>query len=51
MLFITAKQNASFYIKTVEDMGISYLANKRVENVKLSAVSDDLATCDCDINF
>ena len=32
-------------------MGISHLKNKRLKNVKESAVSDHLLTCDCNINF
>ena len=32
-------------------MGISHLTKKRLKNVKQSAVSDHLLTCDCSINF
>ena len=32
-------------------MGISNLTEKRVKNVKQSAVSDHLLQCDCSINF
>ena len=32
-------------------MGISHLTNKLLKNVKQSAVSDHLLTCDCKINF
>ena len=32
-------------------MGISHLTNKRLKNVKQSATSDHLLTCDCSINF
>ena len=32
-------------------MGISNLTEKRVKNVKQSAISDDLLQCDCSINF
>ena len=32
-------------------MGISHLTKKRRKNVKQSAVSDHLLTCDCSINF
>ena len=32
-------------------MGISHLTNKRLKNVKQSAISDHLLTCDCSMNF
>ena len=32
-------------------MGISHLTNKRLRNVKQSAISNHLLTCDCNINF
>ena len=32
-------------------MGISHLTNKRLKNVKQSAISDHMLTCDCKINF
>ena len=32
-------------------MGISHLTKKRLKNVKQSAVSDHLLTCDYSINF
>ena len=32
-------------------MGISHLTNKRLKNVKQSAISDHLLTCECNINF
>ena len=32
-------------------MGISNLTEKRVKNIKQSAVSDHLLQCDCSINF
>ena len=32
-------------------MGISHLTNKRLKNVKQSANSDHLLTCNCNINF
>ena len=50
MLYITAKQNPNFYIRAANHMGISHLTNKRVENVKRSAISDHLLACDYAIN-
>ena len=38
-------------ITRAADMGISNLTEKRVKNVKESAVSDHLLQCDCSINF
>ena len=32
-------------------MGTSHLTNKRLKNIKQSAISDHLLTCDCNINF
>ena len=32
-------------------MGISHLTNKRLKNIKQSAASDHVLTCDCNINF
>ena len=32
-------------------MGISPLTNKRLKNVKQSAISDHFLTCDCNMNF
>ena len=32
-------------------MGIPHLPAKRLKNVKESAISDHLLTCDCKINF
>ena len=32
-------------------MGISHLTNKRLKNVKQSAISDHMLTCVCNINF
>ena len=40
-----------FYIRAAEHMGISHLTNKCLKNVKQSAISDHLLTCDCNINF
>ena len=51
MLFIMAKENTKIYARAAEHMGISYLTNKRLKNVKQSAISDHLLTCDCNINF
>ena len=50
MLYITAKQNPNFYIRAANHMGISHLTNKRVENLKQSAISDHLLACDYAIN-
>ena len=32
-------------------MGILHLTNKRLKNVKQSAISDHVLTCDCNINL
>ena len=40
-----------FFTRAAEHMGISNLTEKRVKNVKQSAVSDQLLQCDCSINF
>ena len=40
-----------FFTRAAEHMGISNLTEKRVKNVKQSAVSDHLLQCDCSINF
>ena len=34
-----------------EPQGYRWLTNKRLKNVKQSAISDHLLTCDCNINF
>ena len=40
-----------FFTRAAEHLGISNLTEKRVKNVKQSAVSDHLLQCDCSINF
>ena len=40
-----------FFTRAAEHMGISFLTEKRVKNVRQSAVSDHLLQCDCSINF
>ena len=40
-----------FFTRAAEHMGTSKLTEKRVKNVKQSAVSDHLLQCDCSINF
>ena len=40
-----------FFTRAAEHMGISNLTEKRVKNVKQSAVSDHLLQWDCSINF
>ena len=45
------KTKRHFYVTSAEHMGISHLTNKRLKNVKQSAISDHLLTCDCNINF
>ena len=32
-------------------MGVLHLRNKHLKNVKQSAISDHVLTCDCNINF
>ena len=32
-------------------MGTSHLTNRRLKNIKQSAISDHLLTCECNINF
>ena len=45
------KTKHHFYVRAAEHMGISHLTNKRLKNVKQSAISDHVLTCDCNINF
>ena len=45
------KTKRHFYFRAAEHMGISHLTNKRLKNVKQSAISDHLLTCDSNINF
>ena len=45
------KTKCHFYIRAAEHMGTSHLTNKHLKNVKQSAISDHLLTCDCNINF
>ena len=45
------KTKRHFYVRAAEHMGISHLTKKRLKNVKQSAISDHLLTCDCNINF
>ena len=45
------KTKRHFYVRAAEHMGISHLTNKRLKNVKQSAISDHVLTCDCNINF
>ena len=45
------KTKRHFYVRAAEHMGISPLTNKRLKNVKQSAISDHLLTCDSNINF
>ena len=45
------KTKCHFYFIAAEDMGILHLTNKPLKNVKQSAISDHLLTCDCNINF
>ena len=45
------KTKRHFYVRAAEHMGILHLTNKRLKNVKQSAISDHLLTCDCNINF
>ena len=40
-----------FYTSAAEHMGISNLTEKRLKNVKQSAISDHLLQCNCTINF
>ena len=49
-LFITAKK-CHFYVRAAEHMGIWHLTNKRLKNVKQSAILDHLLTCHCNIKF
>ena len=45
------KSKRHFYVRAAEHMGILHLTNKRHKNVKQSAISDYVLTCDCNINF
>ena len=46
-----SKTKRHLYVRAAEHMGILHLTNKRLKNVKQSAISDHLLTCDCNINF
>ena len=48
-----SKSGAGFasMFRAAEHMGIPHLTNKRLKNVKQSAISDHVLTCDCNINF
>ena len=45
------KLKCSFYVRAAEHMEILHLTNNRLKNVKESAISEFLLTCDCNINF
>ena len=45
------KTKRHFYVRAVKHIGISHLTNKRLKNVKQSAISDPMLTCVCNINF
>ena len=45
------KTKRHIYVRAVEHVGISHLTNKRLKNVKQSAISDHMLTCDCNIYF
>ena len=45
------KAKGQFYVRAAKHMEISHLTNKRLENIKQSAISDHLLTCDCNISF
>ena len=45
------KTKRSFYVRAAEHMEILHLTKKRLKNVKESAISEFLLTCDCNINF
>ena len=45
------KLKCSFYVRAAEHMEVLHLTNKRLKNVKESAISEFLLTCDCNINF
>ena len=45
------KTKRHFYVRAAEHMGILHLRNKRLKNVKQSAISDHALTCHCNINF
>ena len=46
------KVKRHFYVRAADHMGISHLANKHFKHVKQqSAISDNLLSCDCKINF
>ena len=49
MLFITTKQNATFTSEQLNNGNFAF--DKHLKNVKQSAVSNHLLTCDCKINL
>ena len=46
-----SKTKRHFHVRAAEHMGISQLTNKRLKNVKQSAISDQVLTSNCSINF
>ena len=45
------KTRHHYYVRAAGHVGILHLTNKRLKNVKESAISDHVLTCDCKINF
>ena len=45
------KTKHHFNVRADEHMGVSHLTNKRLKNIKQSAISDHLLTCDCNISI
>ena len=45
------KTKRHFYVRVAEHIGISHLKTKRLKNVKQSAISDHVLTCDCNIKI
>ena len=50
-LYREKQVNTYIYVRTAEHMGISHLTNNSLKNVKQSAISDHVLTCDCNISF
>ena len=45
------KTKRHFYVRAAEHMRVSHLTNKRLKNVKQSAISDHVLTFDCNISI
>ena len=50
-LYREKQVNTYIYVRAAEHMGISHLTDNSLKNLKQSAISDHMLTCDCNISF